>query len=81
MARGIQHGQAAQFIGRQEPGEMFTVLERSKFEPTIQNPNRMSGPEILGLPNQPNFCNQSRMPSLASIGKDFRAFDETEADE
>jgi hypothetical protein len=50
MAEGIQHGPAARLIRRHEPGEILAVLERSKFESTTRNPNRLSGPEILGLP-------------------------------
>jgi len=41
---GLEHDAEAQ------PGEILAVLERSKFESTTRNPNRMNGPEILGLP-------------------------------
>ena len=49
MAGGIQHHQAARIIGRQEPREILTVLDRWKNDSTTEIPNRMSGPKILGL--------------------------------
>ena len=50
MAGGVQHGQAAWIAGRHEPRAISTAMGPSNFESTTENPKRMSGPEILGLP-------------------------------
>ena len=50
MAGGIQHDQAAWFAGRHEPGTIFTAMDGTKYQSTTENPNSLTGPEILGLP-------------------------------
>jgi len=90
MAGGIQYSQAAWLIGRHDPREIPAVLERSKFESTTRNPNRLSGPEILGLTHRPETTLlyqivQEYWPEfqaeLASHGKNLPAYITKEFDE
>jgi hypothetical protein len=50
MAGGIQNNQAAWIAGRHEPGIIITAMDRRKYQSTTENPNSLTGPEILGLP-------------------------------
>lgn len=45
----LRWAQAAWIIGRHEPGEILTVLDRRKIDSTTEIPNNMSGSKILGL--------------------------------
>ncbi len=49
MAGGIQHHQAAQIIGRNEPGAVLTEMDGKKYDSTTEIPNSVCGLKILGL--------------------------------
>ena len=50
MAGGIQYDQAAWIAGRHEPGAIFTAMDGRKYQSATENPNSLTGLEILGLP-------------------------------
>jgi hypothetical protein len=53
MAAGVQHRQTTWIIAGQNPDTVQAAMAAEKCVSTNQNPNRMSGPKILGLPFQP----------------------------
>ena len=53
MAGGIQYDQSAWIAGRHDPGTIFTAMEGRKYQSATENPNSLTGPEILGLPHLP----------------------------
>jgi hypothetical protein len=52
LAGGIQHDQAAWLAGWHELKVLFTALDVRKYQSTTGNPNSVSGPKILGLPER-----------------------------
>ena len=50
MARRIQYDQVAWLAARQESGAIIAAMEWRKNESTTEIPNKLSGPEISGLP-------------------------------
>ncbi|MGK0241138.1 MAG: hypothetical protein ACI92G_004630, partial [Candidatus Pelagisphaera sp.] len=41
--------------GRHEPGTISTAMDGRKYRSTTENPNSLTGPEILGLPISQRF--------------------------